>query len=175
MMTSSRDVRSRIQGESTALAEESTVLAEESTVLVVPLLEVNTVLVAESTAPAGGSTALVAWLEATSTVEMVESNLQTEGSTVWLVASIEEAVAESIAVVGNMAQVQENTEAVAARRVEGSCTQDGCQCQGLAYYSLRILSRTLGCCSWAGPLQTEAGWMADDCLKAWPRSEVDSH
>ncbi len=171
-MTSSRDVRSQVQGECTALAGESTVLAEESTVLVVPLLEVNTVPVAESTAPAGGSTAQVAWLGAMSTVETVESNLQKEGSTVWLVASIEEAVVENIAVVENMTQVQENTEAVAVRRVEGSCTQDGCQ--GLAYYSLRILSRTLGCCSWVGPLQTEAGWMADDCLKAWPRSAVDS-
>jgi len=167
-MTSSRDVRSRIQGECTALAEESTVLSEESTVLVVPLLEVNTALVAESTAPAEGSTALVAWLEAMSTVEMVESNLQKEGSTVGLVANIEEAVVESIAVV----QVQENIEAAAVTRLEDSCTQDGCQ--ELAYYSLRILSRTLGCCSWAGPLQTEAGWMADDCLKAWPRSAVDS-
>jgi hypothetical protein len=107
-----------------------------------------------------------------STAETVESSLQTEGSTVWLVASIEEAVAESIAVVVNMTQVPENTEAVAARRVEDSCTRDGCQ--GLAYYSLRILSHTLGCYSWAGPLQTEAGWMADDCLKAWPRSAVDS-
>ncbi len=172
-MTSSRDVRSQVQGECTALAEESTVL-------VAPLLVASTVPVAESTAPvaesialAEGSTALVAWLEAMSTVEMVESNLQKEGSTVWLVASIEEAVVESIAVVVNMAQVPENTEAVAVTRLEDSCTRDGCP--GLAYYSLRIQSRTLGCCSWAGPLQTEAGWMADDCLKAWPRSAVDSH
>ncbi len=124
-MTSSRDVRSRIQGECTALAEESTVLSEESTVLVVPLLEVNTALVAESTAPAEGSTALVAWLEAMSTVEMVESNLQKAGSTVGLVANIEEAVVESIAVVANMAQVPENTEAVAVTRLEDNCTQDG--------------------------------------------------
>ncbi len=171
-MTSSQDVRSRVQGESTALEVESTVLValllEENTV---PVVE-STAPVAESTAPEEVSTALVAWLEAMSTVETVESNLQKEQSTVWLVASIEEAEVESIAVVVNMMQVQENTEAVAVRRVEDSCTRDGCQ--GLAYYSLHILSRTLGCCSWAGPLQTEAGWMADDCLKALPRSAVDS-
>ncbi len=75
-MTRSRDVRSRVQWECTALAEESTVL-------VVPLLEASTVPVAESTAPVAestapeeGSTAQVAWLEAMSTVETVESNLQ---------------------------------------------------------------------------------------------------
>jgi hypothetical protein len=171
-MMNSLDVRSWVRGENTALAEESTVL-------VVPLLGASTVPVAESTAPvaastvlAEGSTALVVWQEAMSTAETVESNLQKEGSTVWLVASIEKTVVESIAVVANIAQVLGNTAAVAATRVEDSCTRDGCQ--GLAYYSLRILSRTLGCCSWAGPLQMEAGWKADDCLKAWPRSAVDS-